>query len=60
MEEKKESFKRKVVYVLIVVGIVYGFIALLNGRYVQTNCDGYMAIFDQWKGEYVSMKTHNR
>lgn len=56
MEEKKESFKRKVVYVLIVVGIVFGFLALLNGRYITT---GNVA-FDQWKGEYVPIKNNIR
>lgn len=55
MEEKKDTFKRKVVCVLIVVGIVYGFLALLNGRYISTD----KAAFDQWTGEYVTFE-HNR
>jgi hypothetical protein len=45
-----------VVYVLIVVGIVYGFLALLNGRYINTD----KAAFDQWKGEYVPIKNNIR
>lgn len=58
MEDKK--FKRLVICILIAVGIIFGFLALLNGRYISTNFDGYMGVFDQWKGEYVNMKNHNR
>lgn len=58
MEDKK--FKRVIICILVVVGIIFGFLALLNGRYIPTNNDGYMSVFDQWKGEYVNMKNYNR
>ena len=58
MEDKK--FKRTIICILIAIGIIFGFLALLNCRYIPTNQDGYMGVFDQWKGEYVSIKTHRR
>ena len=58
MEDKK--FKRLIICISIAVGIIFGFLALLNGRYVATNHDGWMGVFDQWKGEYVNMKNYNR
>lgn len=58
--EEKAKFKKTIVVIIVVIGIVYGFIALLNGRYIPTNNNGYMSVFDQWKGEYVNMKNYNR
>ena len=53
MEDKK--FKRTIIYIVLAVGIVFGFLALLNGRYI--NADGYA--FDQWSGKYVSKRSAN-
>ena len=57
---EKTKLEKTFILIIIVVGIIFGFLALLNGRYISTNFDGYMGVFDQWKGEYVNMKNHNR
>lgn len=54
MEDKK--FKRTVICILIAVGIIFGFLALLNGRYISS----HDVAFDQWTGKYVVPKDHRR
>lgn len=58
MEDKK--FKRIVICILVAVGVIFGFLALLNGRYIADNHREHHAMFDQWKGEYVLIQNHNR
>lgn len=54
MEDKK--FKRIVICIVLAVGIVFGFLALLNGRYISS----HDVAFDQWAGKYVVLKNHIR
>lgn len=53
------KFKRIIICILVAVGVIFGFLALLNGRYVPSNNIESHGIFDQWKGEWVSTK-HRR
>lgn len=46
-----ESFKKWILYFVAATLVIFGLFALLNNRYIAT--DNY--IFDQWKGEYVSI-----
>ena len=54
MEDKK--FKKIVICIVLAVGIVFGFLALLNGRYISA----HDVAFDQWAGKYVVPKNHRR
>lgn len=52
MEDKK--FKRAMIAIALVVGIVYGFLALLNSRYVPVG--NSILVFDKWQREYIILK----
>ena len=54
MEDKK--FKRIIICILVAAGIIIGFLAVLNGRYISA----YDVAFDQWSGKYVVPKNHRR
>lgn len=54
MEDKK--FKRIVICILVAVGVIFGFLAVLNGRYISA----HDVAFDQWAGKYVVPKNHRR
>ena len=60
MEENKNRLKSALVAVLIAVGIVFGYLALLNGRYLSTNHRESIVVFDKWAGKYVNPQTHKR
>lgn len=59
-EEKKAHANTWLIVVLVVVGIVFGYLALLNGRYLTTNHRESVVVFDKWAGEYVTPQTHKR
>lgn len=51
MEDKK--FKRIVICISIAVGIIFGFLALLNGRYTTVMCDEIEFVWDKWTQQMV-------
>lgn len=51
MEDKK--FKRIVICIVLAVGIVFGFLALLNGRYTTVMCGNVEFVWDKWTKEMV-------
>lgn len=57
-EEKK--FKKAVIIILLMMAAVFGYLVLLNGRYIASNHRENHLVFDQWKGEYVRPQTHKR
>lgn len=60
MEEKKNRPKAALVAVLVAVGIVFGYLALLNGRYLSTNHRESVVVFDKWTGKYVTPQANKR
>lgn len=50
MEDSK--FKRIIICILVAVGIIFGFLALLNGRYT-TFGHNNMFIWDNWKAKPI-------
>lgn len=53
MEDK--TFKRAMITIALVIGIVYGFLALLNSRYVSSG-NSPILVFDKWQREYIILK----
>lgn len=51
MKEDKKFYKAVIVTILAVVTI-FGYLALLNGRYMKIDC-GYVRAFDKWKAVYI-------
>ena len=51
MEEKK--LKRIAMCVVLVIGIVFGYLALLNGRYTTVKCGNVEFVWDNWTKEMV-------
>lgn len=60
MEDKKNRLKSALVAILVAVGIVFGYLALLNGRYLPTNHRESVVVFDKWTGKYVTPQTNKR
>lgn len=58
--EEKAKFKKTIVIIIVVVGIAFGFLALMNGRYIASNHREHHMVFDQWRGEYVRIQDHVR
>lgn len=49
MEDKK--FKRLIICILVAVGVIFGFLALLNGRYTTVKCGNVEFVWDNWTKE---------
>lgn len=54
MEEKKTpQIPTLVIYIILVIAIIYGYLALLNNRYFNVSDKG--CTFDKWTEQFIIM-----
>jgi hypothetical protein len=47
-DKKRYYFKDIIIVILLIIGIVFGYLALLNGRYEVITTKGGVFLWDKW------------
>ena len=52
-DKKRYYFKDIIIVILLIIGTVFGYLALLNGRYEVINRENRLFLWDKWNKNVV-------